>query len=218
MHDPRRHRFCRRRRRPEPATHVSALVRSMNLRTEPLASAEEFLSRYAGEPGVPGGRRADARPQRHRAAGGAAAPRHGNPGDRAHGPRHTAGGRAGHAAPARSRCSTSRPTKTSCGRRCEWRWPATPSRAARRRQADLRARLASLSDKERDVLQMIVAGRPNKAMANAHRRQPANRRKPPPRGVLEAGRAVGRGAGGADAEDGTEGRAGPIYDLRISDL
>jgi two-component system response regulator FixJ len=39
----------------------------------------------------------------------------------------------------------------------------------RRRREELavvRQRLASLSDKERDVLRMIVAGRPNKAMAN----------------------------------------------------
>jgi two-component system response regulator FixJ len=33
--------------------------------------------------------------------------------------------------------------------------------------ASVRARFASLSEKERDVLRMIVAGRPNKAMANA---------------------------------------------------
>jgi two-component system response regulator FixJ len=33
--------------------------------------------------------------------------------------------------------------------------------------ARVRARFASLSEKERDVLRMIVAGRPNKAMANA---------------------------------------------------
>lgn len=33
--------------------------------------------------------------------------------------------------------------------------------------ANVRARFASLSEKERDVLRMIVAGRPNKAMANA---------------------------------------------------
>ncbi len=43
--------------------------------------------------------------------------------------------------------------------------------AARRRRRDeqsgLRERFASLSEKEREVLRMIVAGRPNKAMANA---------------------------------------------------
>jgi two-component system, LuxR family, response regulator FixJ len=43
--------------------------------------------------------------------------------------------------------------------------------AERRRRdeelASIRARFASLSEKERDVLRMIVAGRPNKAMANS---------------------------------------------------
>lgn len=39
-------------------------------------------------------------------------------------------------------------------------------RARRDKVGDLRRRLATLSDKERFVLEMIVAGRPNKAMAN----------------------------------------------------
>jgi FixJ family two-component response regulator len=39
-------------------------------------------------------------------------------------------------------------------------------RARRDKLGDLRRRLATLSDKERFVLEMIVAGRPNKAMAN----------------------------------------------------
>ena len=40
-------------------------------------------------------------------------------------------------------------------------------RRHREEMAGIRARFASLSDKERDVLRMIVSGRPNKAMANA---------------------------------------------------
>jgi FixJ family two-component response regulator len=46
---------------------------------------------------------------------------------------------------------------------------ARDARERRRRDelADARKRLASLTPKERDVLRMVVAGRPNKAMANA---------------------------------------------------
>lgn len=42
----------------------------------------------------------------------------------------------------------------------------TQRRTRREQLGDLQRRLASLSEKERFVLEMIVAGRPNKAMAN----------------------------------------------------
>ena len=146
---------------------VCALVRSMNLRAEPLASSEEFLERYANEPGCVV---ADLR--MHGLSGvelqeellrrGVAIPV------------IVLTGHAHTAAVVRA-MRAGAVTVLDKPPNDDDLWQALRTALARDAEhrgklaahAERRARFDSLTDKERDVLRMIVAGRPNKAMANA---------------------------------------------------
>ena len=92
-------------------------------------------------------------------------------------------GRRGRCAAAPSRCSTTPLSKpTSCWHAVHEALALDAERRAPTRRAGRRARSAwpRSRDKERDVLRMIVAGRPNKAMANhlgASLRTVENRRR-----------------------------------------
>lgn len=159
---------------------VCALVRSMGLRAEPLASAEEFLSRYADEPGC---LVAD---MRMRGLSGVELQeelrrREVNiPVIVLTGHAHTA--LVVRAMQGGAVTVLDKPFKE------DDLWQAlrmglardAEQRSKQASHADMRARFASLSEKEREVLEMIVAGRPNKAMANkigASLRTVENRRR-----------------------------------------
>jgi FixJ family two-component response regulator len=146
---------------------VCALVRSMQLRAEPLASAEEFLERYRSQPGCIV---ADLR-------------MHGLSGVELQEELRRRGiaipvivvtGHAHTAAVVRA-MRNGAVTVLDKPFDEEELWQAIrlglaqdgERRRRRDETAEVRQRLSNLTDKERDVLQMIVAGRPNKAMANA---------------------------------------------------
>jgi FixJ family two-component response regulator len=146
---------------------VCKLARTMNLRAEPLASAEEFLDRYRGEAGCV---IADLR-------------MHGLSGLELQEelrrreipiPVIVLTGFAHTAAVVRA-MRNGAVTVLDKPFDEEELWRAIRDALAqdaeqRRRRSelsDLRERFANLSDKERQVLRMIVAGRPNKAIANA---------------------------------------------------
>lgn len=159
---------------------VCALVRSMNLCAEPLASAEEFLARYADEPGclvadlrMRGLSGIELQEELRRRGVGI--------------PVIVVTGHAHTAAVVRAMQAGAVTVLDKPPHEDEL-WQALRTALARdadRRaklaaQAERRARFASLTEKERDVLQMIVAGRPNKAMANkigASLRTVENRRR-----------------------------------------
>jgi two-component system response regulator FixJ len=146
---------------------VCALVRSMQLRAEPLASAEAFLDHYRGQSGCVV---ADLR-------------MHGLSGIEMQEELRRRGVAipvivvTGHAHTAAVVRAMRNGAITVLDKPFdeEELWQAIRIGLAqdseRRRRhdetADVRGRLANLTDKERDVLRMIVAGRPNKAMANA---------------------------------------------------
>jgi FixJ family two-component response regulator len=146
---------------------VCALAKSMQLQTEPMASAEEFLERYRSEPGC---LVTDLR-------------MHGLSGVELQEELRRRGvpipvivltGHAHTNAVVRAMRNGAvtvldKPVDE------EELWSAmrmalaqdVEQRRRRDETAELRQRFATLTDKERDVLRMIVAGRPNKAMANA---------------------------------------------------
>ena len=72
---------------------------------------------------------------------------------------------------------------------------AAGAAAARRARRWSRARLAELTERERDVMQLVIDGRPNKLIADAAGHQRAHGRGPPRAGVREDGRQVGGRAG-----------------------
>lgn len=146
---------------------VCALARTMNLRAEPLASAEEFLSRYRGEPGcliadlrmhgLSGVELQEELRRREIAI-----------------PVIVLTGYAHTAAVVRAMRNGAVTVLDKPFDEDEL-WHAIRAALAqdaeqRRRSSELtelRQKFANLSDKERQVLRMIVAGRPNKAIANA---------------------------------------------------
>jgi two-component system, LuxR family, response regulator FixJ len=159
---------------------VTNLARSMQLRAESFASAEEFLDRYRGQPGcvvvdlrMPGLSGVELQEELGR---------RGHPI-----PVIVVTGHAHTAAVVRAMRNGAvsvldKPVDE------EELWQAVRTALAhdadRRRldseMAETRQRLANLTEKERDVLRMIVAGRPNKAMANvlgASLRTVENRRR-----------------------------------------
>jgi FixJ family two-component response regulator len=159
---------------------VCALVRSMSLRAEPLTSAEEFLSRYANEPGC---LVADLR---MRGLSGVELQEE----LRRRGVKIPVVVLTGHAHTALVVRAMKAGAVTVLDKpfKEDDLWQALRTALAQdaeqrtldAAQAERRARFASLTDKERDVLDMIVAGRPNKAMANkigASLRTVENRRR-----------------------------------------
>ena len=89
------------------------------------------------------------------------------PGDLPVGPgRRAEGGARGEGA-ARSTSSRSRSTTSTSWRWCANAWRATGSRRAAqaRRHGGLRGRLAQLTQREREVLELVVAGKLNREIA-----------------------------------------------------
>jgi two-component system response regulator FixJ len=146
---------------------VTNLARSMALRAEPMASAEEFLDHYRGQPGcvvvdlrmhgLSGVELQEELAQRGLSI-----------------PVILVTGYAHTAAVVRA-MRNGAITVLDKPVNDEELWQAirqalTQDSDRRRRSdetAEIRGRLANLTEKERAVLRMIVAGRPNKAMANA---------------------------------------------------
>jgi FixJ family two-component response regulator len=159
---------------------VSNLARSVQLRAESCASAEEFLDRYRGQPGcvvvdlrMPGLSGIELQEELRRRG-------HQIPVIVVTGHAHTAA--VVRAMRNGAIAVLDKPVDE------EELWQAVRAALAqdadrRSHDADLaetRQRLANLTDKERDILRMIVAGRPNKAMANvlgASLRTVENRRR-----------------------------------------
>jgi two-component system response regulator FixJ len=146
---------------------VTNLARSMQLRAEPMASAEEFLERYRGQPGCVV---VDLR-------------MHGLSGVELQEELASRGldipvilvtGYAHTAAVVRA-MRNGAVTVLDKPVNDEELWQAirqaliqdSDHRRRHNETAEIRGRLANLTEKERAVLRMIVAGRPNKAMANA---------------------------------------------------